>query len=44
MVGTTQETTTKLLGELRNAGLVKLRRGGIVVLDRDRLRAAADHG
>ena len=43
LVGTTRETTTKLLGELRDAGLVRLRRGGIVVLDRDRLRAAADH-
>jgi len=37
LVGTTRETTTKLLGELRDAGLVALRRGGIVVLDLDRL-------
>ncbi|MDP9396744.1 MAG: Crp/Fnr family transcriptional regulator [Actinomycetota bacterium] len=44
LVGTTRETTTKLLGDLRDAGLVRLRRGGIVVLDRDGLRAAAEHG
>ncbi len=44
LVGTTRETTTKLLGELREAGVVSLRRGGIVVLDRSRLRAAADYG
>ncbi|MDP9407799.1 MAG: Crp/Fnr family transcriptional regulator [Actinomycetota bacterium] len=43
LVGTTRETTTKLLGELRDAGLVHLRRGGIVVLDHAALRAAADH-
>ena len=41
LVGTTRETTTKLLGELRDAGLVQLRRGGIVVLDPRRLRATA---
>ena len=44
LVGTTRVTTTKLLGDLRAAGMVRLRRGGVVVLDRDRLRAAADHG
>ncbi len=44
LVGTTRATTTKLLGDLSDAGLVRLRRGGLVVLDRDRLRAAADHG
>ncbi len=43
LVGTTRETTTKLLGELRDAGLVQLRRGRIVVLDHAELRAAADH-
>lgn len=43
LVGTTRETTTKLLGELRDAGLVQLRRGGIVVLDHAELRAIADH-
>ncbi|MDP9498317.1 MAG: helix-turn-helix domain-containing protein, partial [Actinomycetota bacterium] len=43
LVGTTRETTTKLLGELRDAGLVQLRRGGIAVLDHDQLRATADH-
>jgi CRP/FNR family cyclic AMP-dependent transcriptional regulator len=44
LVGTTRVTTTKLLGDLRDAGVVRLRRGGVVVLDRDRLRSAADHG
>jgi CRP/FNR family cyclic AMP-dependent transcriptional regulator len=44
LVGTTRETATKLLGELRAAGLVRLRRGGIVVLDLEGLRAVADHG
>ncbi len=44
LVGTTRETATKLLGELRGAGLVRLRRGGIVVLDLEGLRAAAEHG
>jgi CRP/FNR family cyclic AMP-dependent transcriptional regulator len=43
LVGITRETTTKLLGELRDAGLVQLRRGGIVVLDHAELRATADH-
>ncbi|WP_198588072.1 Crp/Fnr family transcriptional regulator [Geodermatophilus chilensis] len=43
LVGTTRETATKLLGELRGAGLVTLRRGGIVVLDLDGLRAVAEH-
>ncbi len=42
LVGTTRETTTKLLGELRDAGLVRLRRGAVVVLDRARLGAAAE--
>jgi CRP/FNR family cyclic AMP-dependent transcriptional regulator len=44
LVGTTRETVTKLLGELRAAGLVRLRRGGFVVLDLAGVRAAADHG
>ncbi len=43
LVGTTRETATKLLGELRVAGLVQLHRGGIVVLDLDRLHAVAEH-
>ena len=43
LVGTTRVTTTRLLGDLRDAGVVRLRRGGVVALDRDRLRAAADH-
>jgi CRP/FNR family cyclic AMP-dependent transcriptional regulator len=44
LVGTTRETATKLLGELRAAELVRLRRGGIVVLDLEGLRAVAEHG
>lgn len=44
LVGTTRETATRLLGELRDAGLVRLRRGGIVVLDVEGLRSAAEHG
>ncbi|MDP9427442.1 MAG: Crp/Fnr family transcriptional regulator [Actinomycetota bacterium] len=44
LVGTTRETATKLLGELRAAQLVGLRRGGIVVLDLEALRAVAEHG
>ncbi len=44
LVGTTRETATRLLGELRAAELVKLRRGGIVVLDIEGLRAIAEHG
>lgn len=44
LVGTTRETATKLLGELRAAGLVRLRRGGIVVLDPEGLRAVVEHG
>jgi CRP/FNR family cyclic AMP-dependent transcriptional regulator len=43
LVGTTRETATKLLGELRATGLVRLHRGGIVVLDLDRLHAVAEH-
>lgn len=42
LVGTTRVTTTKLLGDLRDAGVVRLRRGSVVVLDRERLRTAAD--
>jgi CRP/FNR family cyclic AMP-dependent transcriptional regulator len=42
LVGTTRETTSKVLGDLKDAGAVRLRRGGVVVLDRDRLQAAAD--
>ncbi len=44
LVGTTRVTTTKLLGDLRDAGIVRLRRGRVVVLDRNRLRAATDPG
>lgn len=42
LVGTTRETTSKVLGDLKDAGAVRLRRGGVVVLDRSRLQAAAD--
>jgi CRP/FNR family cyclic AMP-dependent transcriptional regulator len=42
LVGTTRETTSKVLGDLRDAQILRLRRGGLVVLDRDRLRAASD--
>ena len=41
LVGTTRETTTKVLGELRDAGVIRLRRGAVIVLDHDALRAAA---
>ncbi|WP_064972443.1 Crp/Fnr family transcriptional regulator [Modestobacter caceresii] len=44
LVGTTRETATKLLGDFRATGLVGLRRGGIVVLDLEGLRAVAEHG
>ena len=44
LVGTTRETATKLLGELRAAELVSLRRGGIVVLDLEGLCRVAKHG
>ncbi len=44
LVGTTRETSTKLLGDLRTAGLVTLHRGGIEVVDFQRLRAVAEGG
>jgi CRP/FNR family cyclic AMP-dependent transcriptional regulator len=44
LVGTTRETVTKLLGELRADGLVGLRRGGIAVLDEAGLRVVAEQG
>ena len=33
LVGTTRETTTKVLGDLRERNLIRLRRGRIDVLD-----------
>ncbi|MGD9954563.1 MAG: Crp/Fnr family transcriptional regulator [Candidatus Nanopelagicales bacterium] len=42
LVGTTRETTTKVLGDLRDRGLVDLRRGRIRVRDIAVLRALAD--
>ncbi len=44
LVGTTRETSTKLLGELRTAGVVTLHRGEIEVVDLERLRAIAERG
>ncbi|MFV0460019.1 MAG: Crp/Fnr family transcriptional regulator [Actinomycetales bacterium] len=44
LVGSTRETTTKVLGELSDRGLVALRRGRIVVLDQDSLAALAGSG
>ncbi|GAA2007304.1 Crp/Fnr family transcriptional regulator [Nocardiopsis rhodophaea] len=38
LTGTTRERTTKALGELADMGLVRLRRGSVVVLDLDDLR------
>jgi len=38
LVGTTRETTTKVLGDLQARGVVALRRGRVVVLDLDALR------
>lgn len=37
MIGTHRETTTKMLNELRSHGLIELRRGKIIILDRDGL-------
>ncbi len=41
LTGTSRETTTKILGEFADAGLVSLGRGRINVLDPDRMRDAA---
>jgi CRP/FNR family transcriptional regulator, cyclic AMP receptor protein len=38
LVGTSRETTTKVLGELQDAGVVQVRRGRVVVRDAGRLR------
>lgn len=44
LVGTTRETTTKVLGDLQDLGVVALRRGRVVVLDATRLHELADAG
>lgn len=44
LVGTSRETTTKVLGELAERGLIALRRGRIVVRDRVALMDRAEHG
>jgi CRP/FNR family cyclic AMP-dependent transcriptional regulator len=42
LVGTSRETTTKVLGELREQGLIELRRGKVVLLDLRALEAFAE--
>ena len=42
LIGTTRETTTKVLGDLRDRGLVSLRRGRVGVIDAAGLRRLAD--
>lgn len=42
LVGTTRETTTKVLGELRDREVIALRRGRVLVHDPDTLRALAE--
>jgi CRP-like cAMP-binding protein len=42
MVGTYRETATKILNEFRAQGWVELRRGKIIVLDRDALAGVSD--
>lgn len=44
LVGSSRETTTKVLGDLADRGLVSLRRGRIVVRDPATLRDLADSG
>ena len=39
VAGTTAETTIRVLGKLRDEGIIRSRRGGIDVLDRQKLRA-----
>ncbi|ANT61300.1 hypothetical protein AYJ57_13505 [Salipiger sp. CCB-MM3] len=38
MVGCSRQTINKLLGDLRREGIIELRRGAILVLDRERLK------
>lgn len=42
LVGTTRETTTKVLGDLQAKGVVALRRGKVVVLDARRLHEMSE--
>jgi CRP/FNR family cyclic AMP-dependent transcriptional regulator len=42
LVGTSRETTTKVLGELREMGLIELRRGKVALLDLSALEAFAE--
>lgn len=42
LAATSRETTTKVLGELADRGLITLGRGHITVLDQDRLRRISD--
>ncbi|MFI1472235.1 Crp/Fnr family transcriptional regulator [Streptomyces wuyuanensis] len=42
LAGTSRETCTKVLREMEERGLLRLARGRITVLDRERLRDAAD--
>lgn len=42
LVGTTRETVTKILNEMKDNGLLDIRRHRITVLDRDELLARAD--
>lgn len=44
MAGTYRETVTKVLSDLREQGLIELRRGRVVLLDVERLRSWADPG
>ncbi len=44
LIGTSRETTTKVLGDLAERGLVSLRRGRIVVRSASELRNLADSG
>ena len=41
LAGTSRETTTKVLGDLADRGVIRLGRGHITVLDRDRIDAEA---
>ncbi|QYJ05701.1 Crp/Fnr family transcriptional regulator [Nocardioides panacisoli] len=43
LAGTSRETTTKVLGELADAGAVTLGRGRISIVDLDRLRGLGGH-
>ncbi len=44
LIGATRETSTKMLGDLRTAGLVTLHRGGIEVVNFEGLRELAEDG